>query len=173
MRKDGIKIFMIANSTSECSDILAMFNFIPEDWGIFKLRNKKCIIENIPSTEKYKQNRKGSVGDILAGNTSNYTNFVDCDKTLVHKGRLHNPSQIIKFSKDTADWYTVWDGNIIAPYNKEKKTNAIAMKRYINERFYPEVRDNIFAINDARAFKFKNLITQKKFNYQLSLIKKQ
>lgn len=172
MRKDGIKIFMIGNSTEECSDILSMMNFIPEHWGIFHLKNKRCVIENIQPTQRYLKNRKGSVGDILAGNTSNYTNEIICDSTHVTKRRLNAPSYIIKFTKDPADWFTVWDSNVICKYNKEQK-EAVAMRRYIDEKFDPLLRDQIFGIYDARSYYFKDLITQKQFGYQLALIKKQ
>lgn len=47
------------------------------------------------------------------------------------------------------------------------------MRRYVDEQFSPEMRDQVFAQYDARAFKFKNLLTQKQFGYQLSLVKKQ
>lgn len=108
----------------------------------------------------------------MAGKTSNYQNKIDVDTTLVYKGRLESPKYIIKFSKETQDWFTVWNGNVISKYNKEKKI-AVPMRRYLDELFDPERRDLIFAQYDARAFKFKNLITQKQFAYQLSLIKKQ
>lgn len=171
-RKEKIRIFMIGNTTEEASDILSMFNFIPQEFGVYKLRSKKCVIDYMPNSKAYNERRKGTVGDILAGNTSNFTNNIETDVSRVHKGRLKVPNYIIKFSKDKADWFTVWDGNIIAKYNKEIKP-GIAMKRYIDDIFNPELRDQVFAQQDARAFKFHNLLTQKQFQYQLSLIKKQ
>lgn len=171
MTKAKNKVFMIANATEEISDILSMFNFVPEGFGIFKLHKKRCVIENMKPSQKYLKNRKGSIGDILAGTTSNYTNIIRTDSTLVYKGRLHTPQYVIKFSKDPSEWFTVWDGSVVAAYNKEKKP-ALAMRRYIDNVFSPDVRDQIFAQYDARAFKFKDLITQKRFGYELSLIKK-
>lgn len=171
-RKEKIRIFMIGNTTEEASDILSMFDFIPQDFGIYKLRSKKCVIDYMPNSEAYIMRRKGTVGDILAGNTSNFTNSIETDVSLISKKRLHKPQYIIKFSKDKSDWFTVWDGNIIAKYNKEIKP-GVAMKRYIDEIFMPEQRDAIFEMEGARAFRFHNLITQKQFRYQLSLIKKQ
>ena len=171
-RKDKIRIFMICNNTAEISDALAAFDFIPQEFGIYKLRSKRCVIDYMPNSEAYEKRRKGTVGDILAGNTANFTNKIETDISLIDKRRLAKPSYIIKFSKDKADWFTVWDGNVIAKYNKEIKP-AIAMRRYIDDIFNPELRDQIFAQQDARAFKFHNLITQKQFQYQLSLIKKQ
>lgn len=163
---------MIGNSTQEAADILSMMDFIPQDFGVYKLRSKRCVIDYMPNSEAYNERRKGTVGDILAGNTSNFTNAIETDISRIDKRRLIRPNYIIKFSKDKADWFTVWDGNIIAKYNKEIKP-GIAMKRYIDDVFNPELRDDIFAQEDARAFKFHNLLTQKQFQYQLSLIKKQ
>lgn len=171
-RKEKIRIFFIGNTTEEASDILSMFNFIPQDFGVYKLKSKKCIIDYMPNSAAYNERRKGSVGDILAGNTSNFTNSIETDTSHVYKGRLKSPQYIIKFTKDKADWFTVWEGNVIAKYNKEIKP-GLAMKRYIDENFNPELRDTVFAQYDARAFKFANLLTQKQFGYQLSLIKRQ
>lgn len=158
MSKAKNKIFMIANATEEISDILAMFNFVPEKFGIFKLKNKRCVIENMKPSAKYLKNREGSIGDILAGKTSNYTNAIRTDTTLIYKGRLFTPQYIIKFDKTEDSWFTVWNGNVIAPYCGERK-DGFAMRRYIEESFNVELRDQVFAMEDARAFKYRNLIT--------------
>ena len=34
------------------------------------------------------------------------------------------------------------------------------MKRYINDTFIPEARDNIIDQEDVRAFKYKDILTQ-------------
>lgn len=170
--KEGIRIFFIGNTTEEASDILTMFNFIPQDYGIYKLKSKRCVIDYMPNSDAYAKRRKGTVGDILAGSSSNYTNKIETDVSRIYKGRLKRPQYIIKFTKDRDDWFTVWDSGIIAPYNKEKK-DGVAMRRYIDDVFYPEQRDNIFEQYDSRSFRYKNLLTQKRFGYQLSLIKRQ
>ena len=171
-RKDKIRIFFLGNSTEEASDILSIFNFDPQEFGVYKLKKMKAIIDYMPNNAAYIERRKGTVGEILAGNTSNFTNRIDADVSKVYKGRLTRPQYIIKFSKDQADWFTVWDNNCLTKYNKEKK-KGVAMRRYIDEEFFPELRDNIFEQYDARAFKFHSLLVQKQFGYQLSLIKRQ
>lgn len=171
-RKEKVRIFFIGNSTEETSDILSMFNFIPQDFGIYKLKKKKCVIDYMPNSEAYEERRKGTVGDILAGNTSNFTNKIETDVSHIYKGRLHKPQLIIKFTKDPADWFTVWDSNIVAKYNKER-VSGMAMRRYIDAEFHPEHRDSIFELYDGRVFRYHSLITQKQFGYQLSLIKRQ
>lgn len=226
--RHNVRVFFIGNSTEEASDILSMFNLLPQDFGIYKLvkhkeillqyleelkqtdyikgnvrRNneiarinkkyidiaksygytkskdiltdffgKRAVIEYIPNTESYNTRRSGAIGNILAGNTSNFTNSIKTDVSLISKARLGKPKLIIKFSKDEGDWFTVWSSNIIAKYNKEKVT-SMAMKRYIDDRFDSEQVNQIYTMNDVRGFKFHNLITKKQFDYQLSLIKKQ
>lgn len=171
-RKEKIRIFFIGNTTEEASDILSMFNFIPQSFGIYKLKSKRAVIDYMPNSAAYNARRKGTVGDILAGSTSNFTNSIETDTTHVYKGRLKSPQYVIKFTKDPADWFTVWDGSVIAKYNKEKKP-AIAMRRYLDTLFNQDLQTQVFGQYDARAFKFKNLLTQKQFGYQLSLIKRQ
>ena len=39
-RKEKIRIFFIGNTTEEASDILSMFNFIPQEFGVYKLKKK-------------------------------------------------------------------------------------------------------------------------------------
>lgn len=175
--KNNIKIFMIGNTTEEASDILSMFNFLPEKFGIFKLKKRKCVIHYMDNSQAYIERRKDAVANILAGNQSNFTNKIDIDTTHIYKGRLMKPQYIVKFSKDETDWFTCWEGNVLAKYNGEFKgakdvNKSFAMRRYIDDRFNPEFVSAMFEMYDTRAFKFRNLITQKQFGYQLSLIKR-
>lgn len=176
----NVRIFLIANNTEECSEILSEgFSFIPIEWGVFKLRSKnpaKCaVIDYIPNNKAYEERRKTSFANALEKNdgTGNFTNKIQRDFKLIYKGRLYKPSYIIKFSKDKGDWFTVWDGKVICPYNKETCNTVIAMRRYINEYFDPNMQMQIIDMNDARAFNFKNLITQTRFINQMKNIKKQ
>ena len=171
-RSNNVRIFFLGNATQECSEILSIFNFIPQEFGRYKLKSMKCVIDYIEPSKKYIDRRSKSIVNIINGTTSNYTNIIETDVSLVNKKRLLKPSRVIKFSKDPREWFTIWDGITIAPYAGEKKLQ-IAMKRYVDARFEPELRDEIIAYYDARAFRFKNLLTQKKFQYQLSLIKAQ
>lgn len=134
---------------------------------------KRCLIDFIPPNHAYKKRRKGAVANILQGDQSNYTNELIQDKSLIFKGKLERPVGIIKFTKFPSDWYTIWNNNIICPYNKEKiKEMNIAMRPYIDEVFTPELRDAVFARYDARALWFKNLITQKTFEHHLESVRK-
>lgn len=168
--KERMRIFLIGNSLSTASDILTMFNFIPEDFGRYKLKSKHCYIDYMEPTEAYKNRRKGTVADLLAGDCSNYTNKIDFDKSLVlPKRRLHKPTAIIHFSK--TEKFTVWDDNIIAIWNGQKCKNNIAMRPYLDLPYNPVMRDNIIQIFDNRGFFYKNLISNKKFQKEIALLK--
>ena len=105
--KDRMKIFFLGNTLEDASDILCAFNFIPEEFGIFKLKSKRCVIENIEPSEKYLARRKGTIADLLMPNASTFTNKIDTDSTLVNKKPLSVPNYVIKFTKNKKDWFTV------------------------------------------------------------------
>lgn len=167
--KKRMKIFLIGNTLEEASDILTLFNFIPEEFGRYKLKSKRAVIDYLPPSEAYKTRRKGTIADILMGEQSNFTNEIAFDTALVTKKRLIKPVSIIHFTKDIK--FTVWDSNIIAPYNGEQCKNHISMRPYIDLSFNQTVRDNIIMLFDTRSFMYKNLITFKKFQKEISLIK--
>lgn len=99
--KDRVKVFLIGNTLEEASDILTLFEFIPEEFGRYKLKSKRAVIDYLPPTDAYKKRRKGSAADILMGKQSNFTNEIDFDRGLITKERLERPTQIIVFDKDT------------------------------------------------------------------------
>lgn len=173
--KQNVEVWMLGNTLEEASTILKAFNFIPEKFGRFKLRSKRCIIDNLEPTEEYLNDRKGSIADILGGgNMSNYTNMLNKDKSLITKERGKKPTAIIKFGKTTDKWYTVWDGKLIKKYNKEKLPieSDFCMMPYINSYYSLEKRQTIFDMYNARVFLFPNLIVQAYFQEELRLIKK-
>ena len=93
---------------------------------------------------------------------STFTNKIDTDTTLINKSQLVTPSYVIKFTKDKKDWFTVWNSNIVAKYNGEKKP-VIAMRPYLDEVFQPDVQKNMILLFDTRSLQFRNLITFKQF----------
>lgn len=170
--KDRIKVFFLGNTLEEASDILCSFNFIPEDFGIFKLKKRRCVIENIPNSDSYLKMRKGSIADLLMGSSSSFTNKIDTDKTLINTQRLIRPVAMIKFTKSDDSWFIVWNSNIIAQYKKGQICkNVIAMRPYLDERFIPEQRNNVIELFDSRSYEFNNLITFKKFQTELKLLR--
>lgn len=167
--KERIRIFLIGNTLEESSDIMTMFNFIPEEFGRYKLKSKRCVIDYLPNTEKYMKRRKGTVGDILSGDASNYTNKIDFDKSLISKKRLHHPQYIIIFDKLTK--FTVWNDDIVAAYNGETVDTLIAMRAYQDVNFNQKQRDQMIAKFDARGFLYHNLITNKRFQKEMQVLK--
>lgn len=169
--RDNVKVFFMLNNTEETPEIIAQFGFIPVEFGVYKLKRKHCVIDYIPNNKAYDERRKKALANELDTGTGNFTNKFVKDLELLYKGRLHHPTLIVKFSKDQGDWFTIWDGDVICPYNGEKK-DSIAMKRYINDTFIPELRDNIIAKEDVRAYKYKDILTQSLWRKNMELIKK-
>lgn len=168
--KERTRIFFLGNTLEEASDILAGFNFIPENFGIYKLKSKRCVIEYIEPSEAYLRRRKGTIADILMPEASTFTNKIDTDNTLIDKSPLTKPQAVIKFDKTKDKWFTLWNGNIIAKYNGEQKP-AIAMQPYLDERFTQDARKQVMSIFDTRGYKFRNLVTFKQFQKQLELLR--
>lgn len=167
--KTKLRIFLIGNTLEEASDIMCSFNFIPENFGRYYVRKKKAIIDYIPPSKKYLERRKGTVADLLAPEASTFTNKIVVDISLIEKSRLKKPSYIIRFSKTEA--YTVWDSKIICPYNNEHLANEINMYAYLDGIFSTELRDGVIDTFHCRGYKFRNLITQKRFKKALELMK--
>lgn len=167
--KERMRIWLIGNTLEDASDILTMFNFIPEEFGRYKLKSKRCVIDYLPPTDKYLARRKGTVGDILSAGVSNYTNKIEFDKSLVTKKALVKPEYIIVFDKTTK--FTVWNDSIVAQYNGERCKNVIAMRPYQDQIFNPKQRDSIISMFDTRSFMYHNLMTNKTFQKEISLIK--
>ena len=168
--KKRVRIICIGNTLEEASDLLCAFNFIPEQFGRFKLKKKRAVVEYIEPTEAYLERRKGTVADILMPNASTFTNKITTDNSLVYKGRLKKPIRIIKFSKNTDEWFTVWDKGVIAKWNKEYKP-AIAMRPYLDEVYDQQLMTKTMQTFDYRSFQFKDLITFKLFQKQMNLLK--
>lgn len=131
---------------------------------------KRAVMEYMAPTEAYTERRKGTIADILMPTASTFTNKISTDDTLIYKGRLKKPINVIKFSKETIDWFTVWDSNCIAKYNKEN-VRAIAMRPYLDEIYDVKSMTNVITMFDYRAFKFKDLITFKQFQKNMNLLK--
>lgn len=172
--KSKIRVFLIGNTLEEASTILKAMNFLPEKFGRFYLKSKRCVIDNLEPTEEYLKDRKGSIADILGGDSmSNYTNELKKDTKLLYKGRLIKPTLIIKFTKDPNNWYTVWDGNVIRKYNREKVAEGaiVAMRPYLDEFYNKETRQIVIDRYDAKGWMFGNLIAQAYFQGDLSRVR--
>ena len=132
---------------------------------------KRAVVEYMEPTEQYKAMRNGSAAEILAGNSSTFTNEIQIDNSLIarHK-RFEKPTAIIKFHKERESWFTVWDGNVIAPYTGQKAT-VIAMRPYLDSLFNPDLQKQIITLFDTRAYLFRDLSTFKRFQKELQILK--
>lgn len=166
--KTRLRVICIGNTLEEASDILSNFNFLPEDFGRYKLHKKRAVVEYIEPSDKYLKRREGTVADILMPTASTFTNKVEVDTSLVTKQRLISPCYIVKFNRDKL--FTVWDSNVIAKYHGEKAT-IVAMRPYLDELFNTQARDNVITLFDTRCYLFRDLITQKQFKKELELLK--
>ena len=126
------RIILLGNTLEEGSDILAnAFNFIPNDFGIYYLKNKRAVIQMIEDSDKYKAARKNSIAGILTPDESTFTNKVDSDVQLLFKGKqLPKQSMIIKFDNNSQ---YVLCGNVITKQKvaKGSKLPVIALKPYL------------------------------------------
>ena len=169
--RENVRVFMMLNNTEDCPELMAMFGFIPIEFGVYKLKRKHCVVDYIPNNEAYEKRRKKALANEIDTGTGNFTNKVVRDLKLLFKGRLDKPIMTVKYSKDMSDWFTIWSGNVVCPYNNEK-VPSIAMKRYIDDQFLPSARDSIIEQEDVRSFKYKDILTQSLWRKNMELIKK-
>jgi hypothetical protein len=163
---------MIGNTLEEASDLLSALNFIPDDFGRYKLKRKKAVVDYIKPNELYKLRREESTANLMMPNASTFTNEIEIDRSLlVNKRRRITPMKIIKFNKSPDTWFTVWNDRIVSDYNNEQKP-AIAMRRYLDELYSMEAANQVIEVFDARAFKFTSLACFKRFQKQMKLLKK-
>lgn len=167
--KSKVRIIAAANLLEEASDLLCCFNFLPEKFGTFKLKSKRCVIAYIEPTEKYKEMRRGSIADILLPNASMYSNKQDVDYSLINKNRLIKPQYVIKFSDDKM--FTVWDNMVIKEFNGEKVWK-LPMLPYLNEIYNIENVKMVLSNFNYRVYTYSSLIVFKKFQSELEMIKK-
>ena len=168
--KQRLRVILIGNTLEEASDILCAFNFIPQEFGRYKLKSKRAVIEYMEPTEAYKEMRKGSIADILMPEASTFTNKIEEDYSLINKQRRIRPSMIFKFTKSKEDWFTLWDGNIITKYNNEK-TFEVNMRPYLDGRYKQEIAQQIIDRFDSRGFQYKDLIDFKRFQKNIQSLK--
>lgn len=101
--RENVKVFMMMNQTEDCPELMAMFGFIPVEYGVYKLKRKHCVIDYIPNNKAYDERRKKALANEIDNGTGNFTNKVVRDLELLYKGRLTRPIMVVKFSKDQGD----------------------------------------------------------------------
>lgn len=169
--KTKIKVIMIGNTLDEASDILCAFNFLPDGFGRFKLKSKRCVIDYIMPNEAYLERRKGTVANLLMPNASTFTNEVQVDRTLLVNKRLAvKPVMVLAFGRTKDTWFTLYNNNIIKHYNGERK-QIYGMKMYLDALYNDKLVGTVFELWNSRNLKFVNLSTLKSFQKQLKLLK--
>ena len=162
--KSKVRIFLVGNTLEEASSILKAFDFLPEKFGRFYLKRKRCIIDNLEPTQEYLKDRYGSAADILGGRgMSNYTNDLKKDLSQINRGRKIHPKYVIYFGKENVHKYIVWDGNIISRYKGQPIKNIVAMRPYLGTHFTPEGKQKVIDVFDAKGYMFDSLITMSYF----------
>lgn len=170
--KERVKIFCIANTLEEASDLLVRgAKFIPEEFGRYHLKKKRILIDYIPNNAAYNARRSGTIQNILMGQHSNFTNKINFDTSLITKKRLVKPSYMIVFGKNDEQKFTVWDNGIINQWQHENCKQQIAMRPYIDMIFNTEERDMVITLFDQRHYYYHNLITAKLFQAAIKEIK--
>ena len=170
-KRDKIKIFMTCNALAANNEICANFNYLPTEHGIYHLKKKKAVIHFVPDSEDYREQRALTVGGILQGNQSNFTNRIEVDKTLLWKKRLEKPQYLIKFTKDTRTWYVVWDHNVVKKWNGEKLKHVVAMRPRLDERYAKTGAEAVIATFNNRCFRYSDASTQITFENEIALLK--
>lgn len=169
--RENVRVYLLLNNTEEAPDVLSMFGYVPIEFGVYKLKRKHCVIDYIPNNAAYEKRRKQALANEIDTGTGNFTNKFAKDLSLLYKKRLTKPLYIVKFSKEMSDWFTVWEGNVVCPYNGER-LKAVAMKRYVDDVFIPEARDAVIDQEDVRAFQYKDILTQTLWRKCLAMIRK-
>lgn len=170
-RTGGIKIIMLCNQLQQANDVLVNFNFIPETFGRYKLKRMRAVIDYVPNAPGYDETVAQTVAGIVGGKQSNFTNEFKVDRSLIYKKRLRKPLYIIKFSKDSKEWFTVWDDNVIARYNKEQLNAVVAMRPSLDEKYDKRRLNLIIQAYNMRGYKYKNLTTQLIFEKMIKILK--
>lgn len=171
--KGRIRIIFIGNNCGD-SDILAAFNFIPRKPGRYKLKSRKCVIDLIPPSEKYLEDRKQSAAYYLNPNSKRFdTGLTLVDDSLIAKisaVRASKPLYIIAFSKTKDRWYTIYENYIIKKYNGEKKI-VYGMMRYLDQLYNVDIVNNILELYNNRRLLFNNCSTYIMFTSELNKLK--
>lgn len=176
---DCVYNFLLANCVSECANVTgSLYNYIPNpnQHERVKLTRKRAMFWNVPITEAYREKRKKSINANITDfdDDPNYAD-VERDLTLVKPKRtkIYKVTNLIKFGPRKSQWFCLYDSKYIRKFKGEKvaKSNIIAMKRYLDERFSPEAVLAVFERFDARNFEYCDIMSMALFQTQLKLLK--
>ena len=164
----------IGNSLEEVSDILSAFEFIPKSEGIFKLKRRKCVIEVLPTTEKYLEDRKDAMANILAPKAARFKSVQEIneeDVITAHQRRTLKASSILCFDKSESNWFVLNENNIISKYRGQSKTKY-GMRRHLDALYIEEYVQSILTLYNLKDLKYDSYATSSKFRKAMELLKK-
>lgn len=174
-----MRCLLLCNNLRESSEILSgCFNFMPIDYGMFKLQKKKCIIHYYNPPESYwSMMNKGFTNRLVNDDDTTFINEFKFDMALITRERLYRPSAIIKFSKSPEDCFILWDNKVLKRFSKKSKDSklpkvkTIAMYRGLDEVFDKKQQSLILDMLDQRGFKFASLMDKTQFESMCRLIR--
>lgn len=173
-RSEKMRVVLIGNMCGEIAEVLGSLNFLPQEFGRYKLKRKRAVIDYLPATDAYKEMRKGAIANLLLGDeTGNFNNKSNRTWNRIYTRGVGNlkPKSIIKFSRDQGDWFTVYEKNVIRKWKGEKCKEVISMRPYIDEVFIPELRDSVFSLFDAKGLWFNDIVSATLFEARLADLK--
>ena len=173
-RSEKMRVILIGNMCGEIAEVLGNLNFLPQEYGRYKLKRKRAVIEYLPVTDEYKEMRKGAIANLILGDeTGNFNNKSNRSYTRIYSNGVRNlkPLTLIKFSRETNDWFVCYEKNVIRKWKGEKCAKTVAMRPYIDEVFVPELRDSVFSLFDAKALWFNDIVSATLFETRLADLK--
>lgn len=164
-----IRCVMIGNLLQEGSDILSMFNFMPYETGVYKLKRRSAVVEFIEPTEAMIERRKKSAVGKLGSEESTFSNCITRDRRQLTKKRAVKPNIILDFG-EVHGKFTLWNDGIIKVYNKEK-LQTVALLRHTDEIYDKNVVDSIFRLYETKQLYYPDWMTLYKFRMAMKNIK--
>lgn len=147
--KEKTKIFFICNLLEDAAEICQLFNFIPQQFGRYYIKKQRLLVDYIEPSKSYLKRREGTVADLLSSDESTFSNKLDLDLKLIidrKREKLKKPLYLVKFDKKPKTWFVIWEsdkGCIVRRYKGEDVKVVIAMRPYLDNRFFQEWRDDI------------------------------
>jgi hypothetical protein len=75
--RTGIRVMIFANAIGEMEEVKHLFGFmpLPGKFGVYKLYNKRAIIEYLDDSKEWKEQQEMTMAGVLRGTSSEFTNL--------------------------------------------------------------------------------------------------
>jgi hypothetical protein len=75
--RKGIRVMIYANAIGEMQEVKQLFGFmpLPGKFGVYKMPNKRAIIEYLDDSKEWKQEQAQTLAGVLRGNATEFTNI--------------------------------------------------------------------------------------------------